>query len=216
MNIIAIWLILVRTKLALIVMCIYPHGSRVFWFFQCVHVNSTFLGCDSLPWVLLRWIIILPYIANRSRKSFAVFADRMIPWNFSSEIACAIGLTMQDYHSTVNFSSELKFSSATAKLFYLEWFAIYMMAQILAGTGVPGIWFVDCDEHISLSPTRMNSLESWMALSKHLHGRYIQIILIWPPHFQFASYGPVIRLIYNLRVILQGFFTKFQSYTVAR
>ena len=30
MNIIAIWLVLVSTKLGLIVMCIYPHGSRVF------------------------------------------------------------------------------------------------------------------------------------------------------------------------------------------
>ena len=46
--------------------------------------------------------------------------------NFSSEIACAIDLAaMQDYLPTTNVSSELKFSSATTKLFHLERFAIY-------------------------------------------------------------------------------------------
>ena len=34
---------------------------------------------------LLRW------------KSFAVFTDLLVPHNFSNEIACAIGLAMEDY-----------------------------------------------------------------------------------------------------------------------
>ena len=35
----------------------------------------------------------IPYIANRSRwKSFVVFVDRLVPQNFPSEIACAVGL----------------------------------------------------------------------------------------------------------------------------
>ena len=58
-------------------------------------------------------------------KGFAVFADRLVPRNFSSEIACAIGLAMQDYHSTANVFQRIKFSSATAKLFYLKQFAMY-------------------------------------------------------------------------------------------
>ena len=38
-------------------------------------------------------LLVLPYIANCSRwKSFAVFADRSVLQNFSSEIACAVGL----------------------------------------------------------------------------------------------------------------------------
>ena len=63
------------------------------------------------------------------------------------------------------------------------------MAQILAG--VPGT-IVDCDERIPFTPTRMNSLGSMMALSKHLMDIVIRVILTWPPHFQFASYGPAV------------------------
>ena len=64
---------------------------------------------------------LILYIANRSRwKTFAVFADRLVLQNFSSETACGIGLAMQDYHLTANVSSKLKFSSETMKLFYLE------------------------------------------------------------------------------------------------
>ena len=55
MNIIAIWLVLVRTKPTLVVIYIYPHSSHVFWFFEWAHVNSTFLGRDSLPFVLIKW-----------------------------------------------------------------------------------------------------------------------------------------------------------------
>ena len=50
MNIIAIQLVLVRTKPGLVVMCIYPHSSCVFY---CMPVNSTFLDCKSLPFVLM-------------------------------------------------------------------------------------------------------------------------------------------------------------------
>ena len=68
----------------------------------------------------------LPYIANHSRwKSFTVFADLSVLQNFSSEIASATGLAMQDYHPTVNVSSKLKFSFETTELFYLERFVIY-------------------------------------------------------------------------------------------
>ena len=68
----------------------------------------------------------IPYIANRLR--WKSFADRSVPQNFSSEIACAVGLakckiTVQPQ----KFSSELKFSFAIVKLFHLEQFAIYGM-----------------------------------------------------------------------------------------
>ena len=33
-------------------MCKYPHSSSVLWLFECTHVNSTFLGHDSLPFIL--------------------------------------------------------------------------------------------------------------------------------------------------------------------
>ena len=54
-------------------------------------------------------IFQLPYIANHSRwKSLAVFEDQSVPQNFSSEIACAIGLTMQDHHPTANVFQQIK------------------------------------------------------------------------------------------------------------
>ena len=53
--------------------------------------------------IVSTYISFILYIANYPRwKSFVVFADRSVPQNFSSEIACAIGLAMQDYHPTAN------------------------------------------------------------------------------------------------------------------
>ena len=53
MNIIAIRLVLVGTKSGLDVMCkILTVASRPF-FYLCMHVNSTFLGRDLLPLVLI-------------------------------------------------------------------------------------------------------------------------------------------------------------------
>ena len=51
-----------------------------------------------------------------------VFADQPVPQNLSSEIACTCKTTIQ----LQKFSSELKFSYAIVKLFYLKQFvAIY-------------------------------------------------------------------------------------------
>ena len=46
MNVIAMWLVLVRTKLG----CI--NILTVVAYFECAHINSTFLDHDSLPFVL--------------------------------------------------------------------------------------------------------------------------------------------------------------------
>ena len=45
-------------------------------------------------------IFTIPYIENHSR--WKSFADQSVPQNFTSEIAGAIGLAMQDYHLTAN------------------------------------------------------------------------------------------------------------------
>ena len=54
MNIIAIRLVLVGMKIVFIVMCKILTDTVVVTFFECVHVNSTFLGCDSLLLVLMK------------------------------------------------------------------------------------------------------------------------------------------------------------------
>ena len=51
MNIIAIRLVLIGTKPGLVVMC--KILTVVVKFYLCVRVNSTFLGRDSLPLVLI-------------------------------------------------------------------------------------------------------------------------------------------------------------------
>jgi len=61
MNIVATRLVLVGTKLGLVVMCkILP----VVAFFCCARVNSTFLGRDSLPLVLIleKYLVQYKYI----------------------------------------------------------------------------------------------------------------------------------------------------------
>ena len=92
----------------------------------CTHVTFKFVAGVYCSTSYLYWHIFnkqnmffdralnfkeVPYIANRLRwKSFAVFMDRLVLQNFSSEIACtcAIGLAMQDYHPTVNVGIHLK------------------------------------------------------------------------------------------------------------
>ena len=51
MNITAIRLVFVRTNMGFVVMC--KILSVVATFFECTHVNSTFLGRDSLLLVLI-------------------------------------------------------------------------------------------------------------------------------------------------------------------
>ena len=52
MNIIAIWLVLEGTKPGVIVMC--KILTVVVGFYLCASINSTFLGCDSLPLILIK------------------------------------------------------------------------------------------------------------------------------------------------------------------
>ena len=79
-------------------------------YFNCFKIISTvaFLILQTI-FILGMFVYNTPYIANHSRwKSFAIFVDRLVPQNFSSEIACAIALAMQDYHSTANVSQQIK------------------------------------------------------------------------------------------------------------
>ena len=56
MNIIAIRLVLVETKTGFIVMC--EILTVVVMFFERTHVNSIFLGCDSLLFILSVLILV--------------------------------------------------------------------------------------------------------------------------------------------------------------
>ena len=54
------------------------------------------------------------YCKSFEVEKFCGFRRSMGTVKFSSEIACAVFLDMQDYHLTVNVFQRLKFSSATA------------------------------------------------------------------------------------------------------
>ena len=75
-------------------------------------------------------LFIILCIVNHSRlKSFIVFVDRSVTMKlFQWNSLCN---RLWSYNSTIQpwmFSSELQFSFATAKLFHLEWFAIYSIS----------------------------------------------------------------------------------------
>ena len=70
MNIIAIWLVIVGTKSGLVVMC--KILTAVVVFFIYAHVNSTFLGCDSLPLVLIINLFIMQIL-----KDLSVFLQKV-------------------------------------------------------------------------------------------------------------------------------------------
>ena len=79
----------------------------------------------SLIFVIMRYIHIL-CIANCLRwKSCAVFVNRSVMRNFSSELVIMPLCNTQDYHATANIFQWITVYFSTAKLFHLEWFAIY-------------------------------------------------------------------------------------------
>ena len=79
----------------------------------CMHISYMRFACMlhayNIQYALYMHLACILYIANRSRwKSCVVIMDQLVPQNFSSEIACAIGLAMQDYHPTANVFQQFK------------------------------------------------------------------------------------------------------------
>ena len=60
--------------------------------FSYMYINNVLLCKIATLFIEGCKLCNIPYIANHARwKSFTVFTDRSVPWNFSSNIGCAIG-----------------------------------------------------------------------------------------------------------------------------
>ena len=83
MNINAVRLVLVGTKTISIVMC--KILMVVVMFFGCAHINSTFLGHDSLPLVLISILTYIHITAYVYLESWSVFTYVILMYNNNND-----------------------------------------------------------------------------------------------------------------------------------
>ena len=110
MNIIAIQLVLVRRKLGLVVMCKYPHGSRIFWMHALILLSlaATYIYIYSHwqkrrpnEWISFSLFDLLKYeICNR------IWLKRNEPYSLLAStsyfISCSIHTQVSSVHARVN------------------------------------------------------------------------------------------------------------------